>query len=517
MSAVHEFKLKRAALAVSLCMLGTAAMADDVAVVSDSNVFIIGNSNNDAGLAGTEGVYIKSNGGGYATVEVTATAGGGSDIKMDASRISMDGTTTITGNTSITGTLSATGNTTVGGTLSATGNTTLGGSLSVANDASVDGALNTTGNTSVGGALSVTGTSTLSGATAVNNTLSVNSGAGATELSVGTNSVSVLGATNVNTSGAQATTIGANGNTTSLNSNAINVGTGAYNTAVTLGSNRSGTVVNASGGDSNLQIRDGSASLTSGNAGYQSHSSVQTVGGQGGYALQNGNAASQAIVQGAQVQNIVTGNTLVDGDMYINGTLVYSSNTSATTNVVDSAKNTSGAMTIVNTGEQGAVLDANGKIGFGTAKGSTASLTVTNEAGNTHGIVVNESQTTMSGGTRSSSLTLDDRGATFSNSATGAPVKVTGVADGRDDFDAVNVRQYANAIAGVVAAANVPGLQAGKNSSIGVGMGYFMGKTALALGFNHRFGANSIIKASVASGTGGGSKPVVGVGAGFSW
>ena len=46
-------------------------------------------------------------------------------------------------------------------------------------------------------------------------------------------------------------------------------------------------------------------------------------------------------------------------------------------------------------------------------------------------------------------LTLNDSGATFSNAATGAPTRVTGVANGAGDFDAVNVRQFSAAVAGV--------------------------------------------------------------------
>ncbi|WP_300158018.1 YadA-like family protein [Aquabacterium sp.] len=526
MSAVHTFPLKHAALAASLCFLGTAAMAQ-AAITENANVVITGNSDNNTGGAAYEGVFLRSNlTSPKAYVEVVGSDSRG-DINMAATSIRITGATGIAGNTNIDGTLTTTNNASLGGALSVTGASTLSGATSLGNTLSVAGASTLNGATSVKSTLTVDGASTLSGATTVDNTLlvtgastlsntlSVNSGDGVEELAVGTNSVTALGVTSINTTGAGATTIGANGNTTTLSSNTINVGTGAYTTAVTLGSTQGGTVVTASGGNSSVQVLNGRASLTSGTAGYNSYATAQTVGTD--YTLKNGNTASQAIVTGAAVDNIITGNTLVDGNMYINGTLVYSSNTSATTNVVNSDKNTSAAMTIVNSGQQGAVIDANGKIGAGTATSSTASLTVTNQAGNTHGLVVNESQATLSGGTQSSSLTLDDRGATFSNSATGAPVTVTGVADGRNDFDAVNVRQYASAIAGVAAAANIPAPEAGKTSSVGVGLGNFMGKTALALGFNHRLSATSLIKASVASGTGRGSKPIVGVGAGWSW
>lgn len=76
-----------------------------------------------------------------------------------------------------------------------------------------------------------------------------------------------------------------------------------------------------------------------------------------------------------------------------------------------------------------------------------ASLTVTNELGNTHGIVVDTTKTVISGGTTSTSLTLDDSGATLATVATGAPAQLHGVADGTAPNDAVNVKQLTDAIA----------------------------------------------------------------------
>lgn len=497
MSAVHTFQLKHAALAASLCLLGAPAMAQTVTgpVTHNANVEIIGNSDNGTGTAGkTEGVLIQSNGTDKkAFINVTATSDPGDannlvrgDIVMQATNINITGGTTIAGDF-----------------VTQSGTNTLNGATSVKSTLDVTGASTLTGATSLQSTLDVTGASTLNGATSVNNTLTVK------------------GLTNINTTGAADTFIGAEGSTTSLNSNSINVGTGTYATRVNVGSSATGTVVQAQGGDSTLQLQNGSASLTSGSKGYRTYASAQTVGGAGGYALQNGNDASQKLVTSAQVDNIITGNTLVDGNMYINGTLVYSSNTSATTNVVDKVNNTNAAMTIVNRGEKGAVVDANGKIRTGDAQSSTASLTVTNQAGNTHGLVVNESQATMSGGVNSTSMTLNDNGARFSNSATGAPVTVTGVADGRSDFDAVNVRQYAQGIAAVAAGANIPVPQSGNTAgSVGMAVGNYMGKTALAVGGSYRPSASTMIKASIAAGLNGGvsgSRPVVVVGAGWAW
>ncbi|MEY4757466.1 MAG: hypothetical protein RJA34_2364, partial [Pseudomonadota bacterium] len=311
---------------------------------------------------------------------------------------------------------------------------------------------------------------------------------GASQINLGNaaSTTTVLGTTNINATGLASTTIG--------------------NTDVS-------SSVTTRAGNSTMALVDGTASLTSGGNGLTSTSAAATVVGS---SLTNGNAASRALVNGASVVNTIKGNTLVDGNMYINGTLVYSSNTAATTTVTGT--NTVGGMTVVNAGQTGAAADANGKLTTGaTATEATAALTVTNTLGNTHGIVVQESKTTLSGGNNSSSMTLDDNGAKFSDAQTGAPVTVTGVADGKADFDAVNVRQFAGAIAATTALANIPAPEAGKTTSLGMGLGNFMGKTALGVGFNHRTSANVLIKASLASGLNAGSKPVVGVGAGWSW
>jgi autotransporter adhesin len=74
-------------------------------------------------------------------------------------------------------------------------------------------------------------------------------------------------------------------------------------------------------------------------------------------------------------------------------------------------------------------------------------MTLTNGLGNTHGIVVQENQTVISGGTHSTTMTLADGGATFANGQTGGAVIVSGVANGVAATDAANVGQIAAAVA----------------------------------------------------------------------
>lgn len=203
-------------------------------------------------------------------------------------------------------------------------------------------------------------------------------------------------------------------------------------------------------------------------------------------------------------------------------------NGSANTSVIGGVSGLAASVTtakaqvlLTNTG--GTTVDADGKIltagstGYVAPTAPTAALTLTNGYGNTHGMVVTESQTTVSGGTQSSSLTLSDANARFSRASDGAPITVTGVADGKADFDAVNVRQFAGAIAGVTAMANIPAPEAGKNTVVGVAVGGFMSKSALALGLNHRVSSKITVKASLASGLNKGAKPIMGAGMGWSW
>lgn len=434
-----------------------------------------------------------------------------------------------TGNVNVAGSTTTNGLTNTGdistATLSTSGLATLN-SVAVTNSATLGGTLGVAGVTTLGSTLLVGGATTLNGSTQVNHTLGVTgavtlgstmSVADATTLNGATtvnNTLTVTGATNINTTGAAATNIGS--------TNAVSVFT-------------------AQGGNSQLSVTNNKAELRSG-TGTASNGKLGTgalIGG-GGFAsyanaqtVTNGSTVGN-LLEGNQYVNRINGNALIDGNLYINGALNYVSSNAAntavlgsgvqTSNLAGATQATSGGTAVVMKGATAsqAVVDANGKI-FDTASTSiadqsTAALTLTNGLGNTHGVVVTESQTTLSGGNLSTSMTLNDNGARFSNSATGAPVTVTGVADGRSDSDAVNVRQFAGAVASTAAMTNIPGVDTNKQASIGIGFGNFMGHSALAFGGNYRFSSNGVFKASVATGlNSGGSQATVGLGAGWSW
>jgi hypothetical protein len=242
------------------------------------------------------------------------------------------------------------------------------------------------------------------------------------------------------------------------------------------------------------------------------------------------------VVTGKQYQNQVNGNLFVDGNVYINGTLDYVSrnaanttviggSAAATSNLANATSATSGGMAVVMKGTDvtttQAVVDANGRISTvavsagAAAAESTAALTLTNGMGDTHGLVVTESKTTMSGGISSSSLTLDDNGATFSNASTGQPVRVHGVYDGRDDFDAVNVRQLGAGVAMASALAAMPQVDANKRFNLTAGVGNYLNVSALAIGGSLRVRPSTLVRFGAAFSTNRSRMVNVGVGHSF--
>ena len=119
-----------------------------------------------------------------------------------------------------------------------------------------------------------------------------------------------------------------------------------------------------------------------------------------------------------------------------------------------------------------------------------ASLTVRNAQGNTHGLTVGQDKTTLSGGRNSTYMTLDDNGVRFGKISNNRPVRVTGVADGKEDYDAVNFRQLNKVNKGVAMGMAMDGIPQnfaeGNNYAVGVGMSRFNSQNAVALGAFYR-------------------------------
>jgi hypothetical protein len=125
---------------------------------------------------------------------------------------------------------------------------------------------------------------------------------------------------------------------------------------------------------------------------------------------------------------------------------------------------------------------------------NAVSLTVVNPTTqNTHGIMVDSEKTIISGGTNSTSLTLNDNGATFRNDDTGGAARVTGIANGTHDHDAANYGQLQKAYSGVASAAAlaaIPDPTPGKRYFLGLGYGTYLGEDAIAVGLKGDIGEN---------------------------
>jgi hypothetical protein len=474
-----QFNLSIVAVAAASLFCSVNAMAEfyngdggngTTTVWDGDNVLIRGDSDNSntgewLHLESGSNAAVNLTSDGYIEIRATNVVTIDSSTTINNGTLGVAGATTLDGATTINNTLAVNGDTTVVGVTSITGATTVTGATSITGTTNINAGSTNTTNIGTGASASA---NNIGGAASTNTiTGASNTIAGTTNTITGTTSInaSVNAATTINTgSSTGAVTIGNASNTSSLNSATNNIGSNAFATTNNIGT---GTAVTTN-------------SLGNTNAG----TSVTTRGGNSTSVVSNG-VSSSTVTAGVSTLDGATGST-------------------------------TGQMLIRNA--NGATVDANGKITSTGNTGASAALTLTNGLGNTHGVVVTESQTTLSGGTQSSSMTLNDRAATFSNAQTGAPITVTGVANGSADFDAVNVRQFAGAIAAVTAAANIPAPEAGKSSAFGVGVGNFMGKNALSLGLVHRTEKGPMLKFSVSGGLNeGGQTPTVGMGAGWSW
>ncbi len=302
----------------------------------------------------------------------------------------------------------------------------------------------------------ITGTNTISGVTTINQ--SVNS---PTSINTGTSTGNV--------------TIGNSANTTTIQSS-TNIVTGANNQMTATGANT---------------ITGGSNTMTA--------TGANTI-----------NGASNAITAtGANTINAATNTMTANTENSIQGPSNKIGTTGASINAIG---NTNVATTVSAQGGNARMAVANNSAALTVPSSATVSGSVVQ-----NGVAVEPTQAMITGGQASPTrMTMTDQSARFSRVDNGAPITVTGVADGRNDFDAVNVRQFAAAIAAVSAQSNIPALTQNQETAIGVGLGGFMGKAALALGVNHR-GESATFRLSIASGVEGGAKPVIGAGASWSF
>ena len=250
-------------------------------------------------------------------------------------------------------------------------------------------------------------------------------------------------------------------------------------------------------------------------------------GDQGVRIYSNGAADARLVLEGSNSALTSAGTTTINGaatNINVSGagdvTIGNANNTTSLNSATNNIGHTNFA-TVNNIGNSTATSQVNAQAGNAkmTLANNSAVLTVPSGANNVNnGVAVDNTKASITGGTTSPTrMTMTDNAATFSRVSNGAPITVTGVADGKNDFDAVNVRQFAGAVAAVAAQANIPALAAGQDKTVGVGVGNFMGKTGLALGMNLRGEGNTTYKLSVSTGLNGGAKTVIGAGAAWAF
>ena len=176
-----------------------------------------------------------------------------------------------------------------------------------------------------------------------------------------------------------------------------------------------------------------------------------------------------------------TGTVAVTGaSVGVNGGAVRVASTSGGTSVTGT--NTSGnGVTVQGTGttQDVSILSGNG-------------ASYVNLSGN-NAVMQGGNSLTMGGG--GTNLALTSNGARLLNSTTGGAVRLTGILDGTNAYDAVNRRQLNQAfggIAGAMALNGIPSPRAGSNYAIGVGGGYYMGQSAMAVGAKANIGEGGV-------------------------
>ncbi|NBU25686.1 MAG: hypothetical protein EBS39_08720, partial [Gammaproteobacteria bacterium] len=168
-------------------------------------------------------------------------------------------------------------------------------------------------------------------------------------------------------------------------------------------------------------------------------------------------------------------------------------------------------------------LTANG--GVSTTTLATSGAATLNSAAVTNNLTVGGATTltgllTANGGIRTSTITttgpVSVGGELNMNSN-----RITGVADGRLAGDAVNLGQLestrkdlAGGIASSVAMSNIPNVESGKTFAFGLGVGYFDGESAVAVGASYRVNDSTVLRGSFG---GTSDKTAGGVGISVSW
>jgi hypothetical protein len=391
-----------------------------------------------------------------------------------------------------------TGNTAIGGTLQVNGATTIN------NTATISGATTINNTATISGATTINNTATISGATTINNTLNVNN-----DFVFDSNGNVVGGST-----------IAGSDSSLALSSQNVTIN---GNRTVAVPSMATGVMITGS---------------AQGNTAYDPTTSTQPPNW-ADVAIYSANYGGTDPTLGAAVlvtdygiqlinptpslgQTIYNSQGANSGNGTVGNQIGINSGNGSVSNTFGSATNTSGPNSSVvnNFGANDGQGTVENRIGGGMSAtsnhiGNGNANSAFNATAGASSLQLSNSSASMRGGVNGNALTITDSGARFGSSS-GQPISVTGVDDGVGEFDAVNVGQFASAIAASSALAGIPSLRPGHTHSIGFGVGSFMGYDALAFGATALSGDNFSMKFSGAVDDRGGA-PIVSAGAGWSW
>ena len=144
------------------------------------------------------------------------------------------------------------------------------------------------------------------------------------------------------------------------------------------------------------------------------------------------NGVSDVNVAGASIQMTSQGATSFAG-------MSVENNVGVSAVAVNMMTGASSQFTVASSGFNSQVNDGVTSSAIDQQAGSI-SIGVTNGLGNTHGLNVGTSQTTLSGGQHSTVMTLDDNGVTVAKMSDGSAVQIHNVADPTSALDAVNLQ-----------------------------------------------------------------------------
>ncbi|MBF0619806.1 MAG: YadA-like family protein [Candidatus Omnitrophica bacterium] len=446
----------------SVTNINTGTSNATVTIGNSANTTNLNSGVNNIGTIGGDAVTIGN------TTGTTAITGQALNINTGANAL----VTTIGSSTVTAGsvTMQSVGNKVV---VSSTG-TAVTGSESVSGNFSANGATNNIGTTQASANnIGTFGTST----TAIGNTTGTTGITGSTVAIIGQSGNSMTATTGNN---AFLASTGNNTMTSTLGANTI---TGVTNTITESGNsnsvavNSTGTTIKNAAGTDKIEVL--TTAVTSPSIGTDASG-----------------APNPTFTYGTKV----TGGMYVDGSLGVNGN-IYTLNPTANASVM--------------VGNNGLKIDGSQ---------NSANLTVQNTVtGSTEGVRIQQTQTVLSGGTHSTSLTLDDTGATFhSSTSENGTAKVTGVADATSDYDAVNYKQFKDmstkayaGVASVAALAAIPAPVAGKDFAIGGGVGNYQGQSACAIGFKKVIGKKKDVM--ITAGMSYANDRVAATNAGMSW